>query len=115
MSNIIDLDKSSFDEIREALVKRSEYKQFLGEQDRSDIIEFIGEFDWGWLIDEPLTAILILRTRTIFNYDCMTDRELFDYVKYVIESLGIDETSPMNEVKVANIIAKYELEQALEL
>jgi hypothetical protein len=113
--NEIDLNRASLSDIRKALEERGKQKQFMSEEDRKKVHNILLEYRYGWFMDDHADAMQLM-TETNFGYECITDDELLEECKeYVDNHDDIDEDSYPEDIFMANLVAKYELEKALEL
>lgn len=116
MNNMLDLNNVSLGDIRDALIKRGKQNQFLSDEERDKVIDILLEYDCGWFYDDISEAIEMHRS-TNFGYDALNDKELYLSCKQFLDDhdIDFDEDSDSNEIFIANLVARLELETALEL
>lgn len=114
--NEIDLNNVSLADIRKALAERGKQKQFMSDEDRERVHSILLQYNYEWFMDDHADAMKLMAD-TNFGYECITDDELLEECKdYVDIHVGdIDESSWPDEIFMVNLVAKYELEKALEL
>lgn len=112
---MIDLSNVCLKDVRKALEARGQANRSLTDSERIKVSDILRDFDCGWYYDEPREAIEQM-SQTMFGYDCMTDKELLNDAKEFLNNVDdIDEDSPPDNIFMANLVAREELEKALEL
>jgi hypothetical protein len=94
------------------LEERAQQDRFLTDEEREKTIHIITEFEWGWIYDDRVDIDQFYHT-TIGIGD-LTDKELLQCCKEYLECHDdIDEDSPSNDIYIANLVARQELEEIL--
>lgn len=101
-------------DVFEMLRERAQHDRLLADEERERVINIITDFEWSWIYDDRVETDLFYHT--IIGISDLTDKELLQYCQEFLECHGdIDETSSSNDIFIANLMARQELEKALEL